>query len=82
MGIMYYKAGKSYVGCCSFFRKREGCIAVLEYAFKFLEINSMAPWVNFNQMMNEHLKGSHNHSMVFLVSTGFAVNLDVEKEIF
>lgn len=62
------------------FRDREDYKVTLDKALVALKELSLVNWLDFDKLKKEHLEYKHQHSKLFLLLIGLALNVDVMKK--
>jgi hypothetical protein len=73
------KAGLNYLDYAQAFREREDYKIVLDKAISYLQDNNVTPWLNLEEIRDEHMRFEENHQNAFLVLIGLALNLECEN---
>lgn len=67
----------NYLNYARAFKNREDYKKVLDQAIDFLELKDLTPWLDFKKYKKEHNMGSSDHSKLFLLLIGLALNIHV-----
>jgi hypothetical protein len=73
------KAGLNYLDYAQAFRQREDYKSVLDKAISYLQDKNVTPWLNLDEIRDEHMRFEENHENAFLVLIGLALNLECEN---
>jgi hypothetical protein len=70
----------NYLNFSFAFRERDDYKTVLNTAIQFLRKNSIVPWLDLHRYLHEHRTRENDHSKLFLLLIGLALNLSVNPE--
>lgn len=71
----------NYLNFSLAFRERDDYKKVLNMAIKFLKKNSIVPWLDLQRYLKEHRTREIDHSKLFLLLIGLALNISVNQEL-